>query len=66
MLVGVSVAVGVAVSVGVALAVAVSVGVEVAIGVVHHARRKFMRIISRVKGMVLRPGRRRLAQVVWT
>jgi hypothetical protein len=34
--------------------------------VVHHARRQFTRIVSRVLDMVLRPGRRRLAQMAWT
>ncbi len=34
--------------------------------VVHHARRQFTRIISKVLDRVLSPGRRRLAQVVWT
>jgi hypothetical protein len=34
--------------------------------VVHHARRQFTRIVSRVLDMVLRPGRRRLARMAWT
>ena len=34
--------------------------------VVHHARRQFTRIVSRVLDMVLRPGRRRLARLAWT
>lgn len=34
--------------------------------VVHHARRQFVRIASRVLDVVLRPGRRRLARLTWT
>lgn len=34
--------------------------------VVHHARRQFVRIVNKVLDVVLRPGRRRLAQMVWT
>jgi len=34
--------------------------------VVHHARREFTRITSKVLEMVLRPGRRRLALMAWT
>lgn len=34
--------------------------------VVHHARRQFTRIVSRVLDTVLRPGRRRLARMAWT
>ena len=34
--------------------------------VVHHARRQFTRIVSRVLDMLLNPGRRRLARLAWT
>jgi hypothetical protein len=34
--------------------------------VVHHARSQFMRVVSKVLEVVLRPGRRRLAEIVWT
>jgi hypothetical protein len=33
--------------------------------VVHHARRQFVRIVSRVLDAVIRPGRRRLARLSW-
>ncbi len=34
--------------------------------VVHHSRRQFTRLISKVLELVLRPGRRRLARMAWT